>query len=380
MIVQATTYIGVIVAVTLLVYFVLGGVAFLTYEPKTADERAENVRIAIPTIGEAHVRDSLLECLEYHREQFGDYELYCITDEGADLIDELRAMDGFETVVVPDDYDCEAVAKGRAIQYFIETVVVERPDYWYSFVDDDNLVLDDRFLYEIPRYEERGYGAMNSVLTPRRGNSRITYIMDHIRLLDDMTVFRAFTGMLGRPYIGFHGELLTARGDVLLDVGFDRHSIVEDYAFAAELIKNDVRTWQSGTHVSILSPHSVIDLFKQRSRWFVGTWNLIWDTSPVTRLFTGVRLLTWLFAIVAGPLGAAMWYVSGGFPIPTPVRLAPALAGAIYGGTYLYGAFNVGGREWLLFALGIPLYALFEALSPFYAMLFSDRNFTVIDK
>ena len=254
-------YIGIFVAASLLFYFALGLVAYLTYEPKTAESKAENVRLVIPTIGDDHVRASLMECLEHHTQKFSEYELYCVTDEGADLEDELRAMGGFETVVVPDSYSCEAVAKGRAMQYFIDEVVADEQEYWYSFVDDDNLVLSDQFLYEIPHYEERGFGAMNSVLTPRKGDSRITYIMDHIRLLDDLTVFRAFTGMLGRPYIGFHGELLTVKGDVLHDIGFDRHSIVEDYAFAAELIKNGVRTWQSGTHVSILSPHSLVDLF-----------------------------------------------------------------------------------------------------------------------
>jgi hypothetical protein len=380
MLVQLSLYVGVFVAASLLAYFCLGFLAFLIYSPETADERAENVRIAIPTIGDEQVRDSLLECLEYHREQFDDYELYCITDEGADLEDELVAMDGFETVVVPDSFTCEAVAKGRAIQYFVEVVVSEEPDYWYSFVDDDNLVLDDQFLYEIPHYEAEGYGAMNSVLTPRPGDSRITYVMDHIRLLDDLTVFRAFTGLLGRPYVGFHGELLTVRGDVLVDVGFDRHSIVEDYAFAAELVKEDVRTWQSGTHVSILSPHSVLDLFKQRSRWFVGTWNLVWDTSPVTRALTSVRLTAWLFAIVAGPISAVLWYTSGGISVPWLLRIAPPLTGVIYGGTYLYGAFNVEGRDRFVFALGLPFYAAFEAASPFYAVLFSDRDFTVIEK
>jgi len=380
MLITVVLYIGLFVATSLLFYFLLGLVAYLTYEPKTAESKAENVRMVIPTIGDEHVRESLMECLDYHREVFSEYDIYCLTDEGADLEDELRALEDIETIVVPDSYDCEAVAKGRAMQYFIETVVTGEQAYWYAFVDDDNLVLSDQFLYEIPHYEQRGFRAMNSVLTPRRGQSRITYVMDHIRLLDDLTVFRAFTGLLGRPYIGFHGELLTVRGDVLHDIGFDRHSIVEDYAFAAELIKNGVRTWQSGTRVSILSPHTLEDLFKQRSRWFVGTWNLIWDTSPVTRLFTGIRLTSWLCAIVAGPISAALWYYSGGISVPTLLRVAPPLAGVIYGSTYFYGALNIDGKQWALFALLLPLYAVFEALSPVYAIVFSDRDFTVIEK
>lgn len=220
---------------------------------------------------------------------------------------------------------------------------------------------------------------MNAVLTPRQGESAITYIMDHIRLLDDLTVFRAFTGMFGRPYIGFHGELLTARGDVLLEVGFDRHSIVEDFAFAAELVAQDIPTWQSRTRVSILSPHTLDDLFQQRARWFIGTWQLLWKTSPTTRVITGVRFTSWVCAIIAGPVGTALWYTSGGVSMPLLLRVAPPLAGVVYGGTYLYGTLRLG--KWAaVFFFGIPLYAAFEALTPFYALLFADQTFTVIEK
>jgi hypothetical protein len=380
MLAELVLYIGVSVGIVLISYFVLGIIAYLWYTPQRADEPAENVRLVVPTIGSEAVRSSLIDCLHHHREMFEGYDLYCLTDEGADLEAELREFEGYETIVVPDSYTCDAVAKGRAIQYFIETVVADEPDYWYGFIDDDNLVQDKGFLYEIPHYEAEGYGAMNAVLTPRRGDSIITYVMDHVRLLDDLTVFRAFTGLLGRPYVGFHGELLTARGDVLLDVGFDRHSIVEDFAFAAELVKADVRTWQSGTRVSILSPHTLLDLFRQRSRWFIGTWNLLWDASPITRLTTGVRLGSWTCAVLAGPVSAVLWYYSGGIPIPPVLEVAPPLAGVVYGATYLYGIVSIGESRWIPLVVFLPLFAFFEAVAPVYAILFSDSEFTVIRK
>lgn len=373
-------HLGAVVGTVLVSYFVLGLIAYLCYTPKTADKPAENVRLVVPTVGSEDVEDSLMGCLAHHREMFPDYELYCLTDEGADLEDTLHNYEGYETVVVPDSFECNAVAKGRALQYFIETVVADDPDFWYGFIDDDNLVQDTQFLYEIPHYDAQGYGAMNAVLSPRQGDSVITYVMDHVRLLDDLTVFRAFTGLLGRPYIGFHGELLTARGDVLLDVGFDRHSIVEDFSFAAELIKADVRTWQSGTHVSILSPHTLRDLFRQRSRWFIGTWNLLWDASPITRLTTGIRLGSWICAVLAGPVSVALWHISNGVSLPVILELAPPIAGVVYGLTYLYGVLAIGDRRWILLIIFIPLFAFFEAVTPLYATLISDREFTVIDK
>lgn len=380
MLAELVLYVGVFVGSVILTYFVLGFLANLVYSPGRARRKAEDVRFVIVTIGSESVRPALMECIEHNTRMFSDYEVFCVTDEGADLQEEIEALDAVETVVVPDSYSCSAVAKGRAIQYFIDTVVEKDPGYWYSFLDDDNLVLDDSFLYEIPYYDERGYGAMNSVLEPRPGRSSITFVMDHVRLLDDLTVFRAFTGWLGRPYIGFHGELLTARGDVLADVGFDRDTIVEDYAFAAELIKEGIPTWQSNTRVSILSPHSVVDLFKQRSRWFIGTWNLLGSTSPVTKLATGVRVTSWLLAIVAGPIGTLAWWFSGGVQIPLVVRVAPIAAAFVYGGTYLYGTWMLKGWKRLPMVFAIPLCAVFEASSPLYAILFSDRDFTVVEK
>ena len=373
-------YTGIVVGTVLLSYFALGVLAYVAYTPHQADSKAEDVTFVVPTIGAAAVRDSLFECLAHHTEKFADYDIYVVTDEGADLEAELRAYDGVETIVVPDEYDPTAVAKGRAIQYFIEQVVVDNPDGWYSFIDDDNLVRGEEFLYEIPHYDARGYGAMNSVLTPRQGNSALTYVMDHIRLLDDLTVFRAFTGLFKRPYIGFHGELLTARGDVLRDVGFDRASIVEDYAFAAELVKAGVPTWQSATRVSILSPHSVTDLLKQRSRWYIGTWNLLWQTSPVTKLLTSTRLLSWTVAVVAGPIAFVAGQIGGDLGLPWLFQVAPFLAGVVYGGTYAYGAVGLGGWTQLRMLVSIPLCVICESIAPIYAVTVADRDFTVINK
>lgn len=154
----------------------------------------------------------------------------------------------------------------------IETVVPENPEGWYSFVDDDNLVLDDAFLYEIPYYDARGYGAMNSVLTPRRGDSSLTFVMDHI------------------------------------------------------------------------------------------------------------RLLSWTVALLAGPIAFAVGQASGELGITLVFRVAPLLAGIVYGGTYAYGALRLSGWHRLPMVISIPLCVVFESLSPVYAVLFADRDFTVISK
>ncbi len=170
------------------------------------------------------------------------------------------------------------------------------------FLDDDNLVLDDRFLYEIPYYEKRGYVAFNPVLTPRRGRSYLAYVIDHARLLDDISFFRLFTGVLGRPLVGLHGELLGVKGDFLLKVdAFNEPSKVEDYMLASKIIRAGGMTWQSRTRVSILSPNSIKDLVKQRSRWHSG----ILESLPKVPFSMRVATLFKSFARTVGLI--ALW-------------------------------------------------------------------------
>jgi len=110
-------------------------------------------------------------------------------------------------------------------------------DKWYTFIDDDNLLLDDTFLYEIPYYEEGGFVGCNPVLFTRQGRSTFTTIMDWIRYFEDITVFRFFTGLTKRPWIGLHGEMLTVKGRVFKEIGYDKSSIAEDFNFAIQLIR-----------------------------------------------------------------------------------------------------------------------------------------------
>ncbi|WP_136689075.1 glycosyltransferase family 2 protein [Halorhabdus amylolytica] len=369
---------GVVFGFAFGVYTVLGLIGTVGYTPQTGEERAKNVKIAIPTIASNQVRDSLFTVLDDLTDKYGSYEIWVILDEGAELQSELMEYGGIKTLVVPDEYDSQARAKGRALQYFTENVVVEAPDYWYAFLDDDNLILDDDWLYEISAYEETEYKAMNPILLPREGKSAITYIADHIRYYDDLTVFRFFTGFVSSPYMGFHGELLTVRGDVLTEIGFDRESIVEDFSFAMECVESDVKCWQSSTRVSILSPHSFHDFLRQRRRWFLGCLQEM--SNMITFIVVGSRLAIWAGGITASWIWSPFWVMGFGITLPL---WATAL---IWTGTLYYLIVIVTGtyfREGLLSYTLIPLlpvYAFLEHLVPYYAAITQDDDFVVISK
>jgi egghead protein (zeste-white 4 protein) len=337
------------------------GVLSLTYKPKKAMVRAKNIEIVIVSIANSKVRNSLYETISNIEKL--NVKFHLLVDEGAELISELSMSN---MIIVPKAYKPFLVAKGRAMNYFIENYV--QGDKWYGFVDDDNLVLDTEFLYEIPYYEQHGYVAMNPLLVMRKGKSNFTYIMDSIRLFDDLTVYRFFTGLLGRPFVGLHGELLCAKGETLKEIGYNYNTITEDFHFSTELIKRGYKTWQSDTRVSLKSPNNLHDLMRQRSRWFKGIVLELKNATVPMKIIVGTRVSFWALGIFGSWAFAFLWPLWG--------PLLPAIPGGIaYWLLYSYGVLKTNKWWFLLF---IPLIGVMESLS--WVFCFKQKGFVVIDK
>lgn len=352
-----------VVAYSLLIS--MGLVSYIIYKPKKGSRRAEEVEIVIVSKADHRVKNSLLESIRYHVKKYG--RIIVVVDEGAPLIDMIRKIKGVELVIVPSKYRRDLVGKGRALQYFVDCCV--NPDKWYVFIDDDNLILDDSFLYEIPVYDKEGYVAANGILVPRPGSSTIAFVMDWIRFMDDILIYRFFTGLLGKPLIGLHGDLLIVKGRVLKEIGFNRRTLTEDFEFASELIKRGYKTWQSATRVSIKSPNNLKDLMLQRGRWFKGIVYGI-KRAPLgmkivvlLRSFTfsiGFFLLLLLFPI-AYYVGY-LWFI-----VPS---------GLYYVTTYSYGIYK-SKKPYLVFLL--PFFGIIEASSRVYGFI-NVNGYVVIDK
>ena len=344
--------------------FTILGLVGQIYKPKRSRKKAENVECVIVSVANRKVEKSLFECIA-HTKKMLDNHLWLVIDEGSELIPQLE---GNSLVVVPRSYRRDLMGKGRAINYFIEKEV--KPDKWYAFIDDDNLILDDSFLYEIPYYDELGYVAMNPVLVPRKGKSSFTYAMDSIRYFEDLMIFRFFLGFLKSSIIGLHGELLTVKGKVLEEIGYSNPSITEDFRFAVELFRRGYKTWQSASKVSIKSPNSLGDLFKQRGRWFKGILKDLRYCPSLMKGMMGLRVLLWAIGVLGSWALSPLWFMFWGpfyFAIP----------GALYYWTiYSYGV--IKSRKFYYFFL-IPLFGVLE-MSSHPTGLRRQRGFVVIDK
>jgi hypothetical protein len=362
------------------VYVVLGWTSFFLYKVKQSEKRATHVELVIVSKASSHVKYSLFECIRYHLKEFGcEMTVNIVIDEGCDLEKTIskfvKGTMECKLVIVPTEFKCKAVAKGRAIEYFIRNNV--KPQKWYAFIDDDNKLMTDDFLYEIPIYEKKGYSCANGILKPRIGRSKITYIADHLRWFDDLSIFRIGTGLLGSAINGIHGELLLCKGCTLKEVSFNRETITEDFAFARELIKKGHKFWQSKTLISILSPHSLIDFIKQRNRWYKGLAKDILTADWKMKLFAGVKMVIWKLSILGSWLIFPLWFF---IDIPMFIKLFGLLGVLHYYIAYIFGIINLkeGWCQKWYFLLLIPLYSILEVIPPHYKP--KQKGFIVIEK
>lgn len=357
--------IALIGIITYSLLITVGIAGYVIYKPKRSSEKAKNVEIVVVSKANASVRRSLQEVIKYHVEKYG--EITVVVDDDAPLLGMLRRMRGIKLIEVPSSYRRDLIGKGRALQYFVECCV--ELDKWYVFIDDDNLILDDSFLYEIPVYERNGYVAANGVLVPRPGRSSVAYVMDWIRFMDDVFLYKFFTGLMGKPLLGMHGDLLIVKGKVLKEIGFSRRTLTEDFEFASELVRRGYKTWQSATRVSIKSPNSLTDLILQRGRWFRGIMSGIKRCPVAMKVIVVLRSFTFsvgfLLLLLLLPLVSYVGYLF--FVVPS---------GVYYMSTYTYGVYK-SRKPYLLLLL--PFFGFIEATSRLYGLIHVN-DYVVIDK
>lgn len=372
-----TIFLYIIVAHWIIVstFVLIGMVGFLLYKPTKKGEEYKDTEIVIVSKASKSVEGVLFETINHTATLFNSYILNVVIDEGSELSESIKSyianFKNVELIIVPKSYTCIAIAKGRAIEYFIQSHV--NPEKWYTFIDDDNLITDRTFLREITWYSQNGYGVGNGMIKARPGRSKISFIADELRYFEDITIVRFCTGVLRTPINGFHGEILMARGDILKTVGFDRKTVTEDFSFGIQLVKRKIKVWQSETIVSVQSPHSITDFIKQRNRWYRGISTDISSAPLHMRLFFGLRVLDWRLSIIGSWLTFPIWFL---FPIPMYISIFCTIGLVYYYTSYVRGAMRL--REtYYLFA--IPLFGIMETFSP-HLRVKNKMDFNVIEK
>jgi hypothetical protein len=204
------------------------------------------------------------------------------------LIEIGRLGDCLRVVNVPTTYRTPNGArfKTRANHYAMEmrrnAGENDARSYVYHLDDDTHIGKDTAAsLAEFIEFDggkyllAQGVLAFPHQLTP----SKFCRLADSIRPADDLTRFAFFTGAMGTPLGGLHGEHLIIRADIEDEIGWDfPDTVIEDAYFAIQFaIRYPRRSTTLNSYSYGASPATITDLVRQRRRWIEGLLRLAFN-------------------------------------------------------------------------------------------------------
>jgi hypothetical protein len=299
---------------TALAWVVLTYIVGAGYESPDPVHGADDCQVRILTVDAESVVQSTVDSLPA---AFDD--VHVIAEEAIDV-------DGATVNVVPDEFECDAVRKGRAIEWARQTLACDRE--FVLYLDEDSLL---EFFEGLPDAD-----VVQLRERPRRTGSVFSYLADIYRMGVQIEQ-RAFA-RLSVPLFAWGGGI-AVRKSVEDEVTWDRETIVEDTAFvwaAAQRIEGFTFELATATCANE-APPSLSEIAQQRRRWAAGNVraatalpfgyqvltrvrNYAWALSPIVTLVVvpltllGVGIAaTGLFALTSMALGVLtlFWYLRG---------------------------------------------------------------------
>jgi len=347
---------------------------------KSGAEHRKTVDVVITTLGDERLLSALSVVVE-KTVNLSNGKVYLLTEaDASEKVIHFARSAGLIVLLVPKEW-IGGKAKGRAIWWFAQNIADE--NRWYMFLDDDSYPLDNRFQYDVARYDKEGRLLGNCILVPRRGRALIPHLCDNLRCADDrFSLGLALNYLLGKPVFGMHGEGMLVRGDILKRYWKDITSIAEDAEFGISAGEG-TKFFRSSTEISILSPHSIGDFWKQRRRWYLGLASILPKFPLLSRVLVSIRMVTWSL----GSLGVLAWILVPFLFISGRSSSGFATIDLIILSCFLFSLsfFIVGARRTKTMPQAVvlfPIYSTIGALLPLYVLLTLNRGrgFEVIDK
>lgn len=225
-------------------------------------------------------------------------------------------------------------------------------------------------------------------------------LADMRRTGDDLGHFH-LQHQVGRTIFGLHGSFVVARADVEREIGFDvgpRGSITEDAWWILLAMEKGIRTMWVDGYIEEQSTQSLTDFLKQRRRWYVGLFKVVWF-APVGlrhRWMIMFMTFTWGLTPVIVPLQVVYLVLSLIYEkhIIPPIRIATTLVMATwfalnYTGLVInmreHGTPAWRGLLWIIaLTLLLPAFYIMEFVSVVMALLSplsqNAKGFHVVQK
>jgi hypothetical protein len=343
---------------TLFWVFEIVALAWPTESPPV-EHGPEAVQVRIFTVdGEAvvqHTVDELPDALT---------DVHVIAESPVDVT-------GATVHVVPDDFECRATRKGRALEWARRHVSTDRE--YVLFLDEDTLVRDFEGLpdADVVQFNER----------PARTGSLLTYLSELFRMGFQIEQ-RAFS-RLSLPLYAWGGGI-AIRTDVESETTWNFQSLVEDTAFVWRAMREDPsRTFACvDAEFENQAPPTIRSMISQRRRWMAGS---LAEGSALPLRYTLLHLLrnvAWALSPVAPFVLFGAFVFSWRIPFPlafsavSVVLLAALYAWSLVGWWSHRESIPVGA---LLLAL-TPLVTVLHSAGALYGLVSSPSDFVVTEK
>ncbi|PAU80002.1 hypothetical protein CK500_15980 [Halorubrum salipaludis] len=279
-------------------------------------------------------------------------------------------IDGAQVHVVPDEFDCNATNKGRAVEWARRNVDADKE--YLLYLDEDTLVTG---LTGLPDAD-----FIQFTEKPIYTGSRLTYLCE---------VFR--TGYQFEQ-LGFHrlsyplyawGGGFAIRREIEQDVGWDVATITEDTNLIWRAAKNRDLTYQLvDARFRNQAPPSLKSMIKQRRRWMSGTVGDDYLLPPLYRPLYFTRVIAWAFSPFVPLLAIASYLLPGTAP---GLGLYSLLSTALLGILFVYMLFGVVAYRkhpilWPVFLILTPLAVVLHSVGALWGVVSPVENFEVTEK
>ena len=349
---------AILFAATALLWLVLTYVVGANYESPESVYGPDEVQVRIMTIDAADVVQSTVDALP---DTLDDVHV---------VAEEAISVEGAAVHAVPDDFDCEAVRKGRAIEWARRTLDTDRE--FVLYLDEDSLLeeFDGMPDADVVQLREK----------PRRTGSTLSYLADMYRMGVQLEQ-RAFA-RLRIPLFAWGGGI-AVRTELENEVTWNRETLVEDTAFvwaAAHVF--DIDFALADLTCRNEAPPSLTEIVQQRRRWAAGNHQAAEMLPRRYRLLTRVRNYAWALSpvvtLVAVPLSLlGVTVVYGGLFLLVSLGLAAFTALWFLMGVAYYGT---SALKWVLVVPLTPLVALVHSFGTTLGLLDPPEDFRVTKK
>ncbi len=346
-------------AATALLWGVLTYVIGAGYDSPAPVHGGDEIQVRVLTVDAADVVQSTVDSLPAELD-----DVHVIAETDIDVA-------GAAVHVVPDGFECEAVRKGRAIEWARRTLDTDRE--FVLYLDEDSHVESFPGLPDADVVQLREQ--------PRRTGSMLSYLADVYRM--GVQVEQRAFARLSIPLFAWGGGIAVRR-EVEDRVTWDRETLVEDTAFvwAAAQQLEDFTFELSTATCRNEAPPSLVEITQQRRRWAAGNLEAATDLPLGYQVLTRVRNYAWALSPVVTMIVVPLSLLGIGVAAAGAFALASLALGLLTLFWYLRGVLYYGPDklEWGLAVPLAPLVTVVHSMGTVAGILDPPDGFRVTEK